>query len=116
MHQDDELKQLKQLLFDEELKSVEELRKHLLDPQQRIVDTAEILAESINMASNMASAEKKTALVASLNDPVDQCIRNIVEHAPQQFADSLFPVMGPAIRKSIRENPEKLSPVNESND
>ncbi len=98
MQQEDELEQLKQLLFDKELHSIEELRKHLLDPQQRIADTAEILAESIKIA-----ATDKQDLVAALNDPVDQCIRSIVEHKPQQFADSLFPVMGPAIRKSIRE-------------
>jgi OOP family OmpA-OmpF porin len=99
MHQDDELEQLKQLLFENELQSVEELRKHLLDPQQRIADTAEILVESIKMTA----ANRETDLVAALNDPVDQCIRSIVEHKPQQFADSLFPVMGPAIRKSISE-------------
>jgi outer membrane protein OmpA-like peptidoglycan-associated protein len=99
MHQEDELEQLKQLLFENELQSVEELRKHLLDPQQRIVDTAEILVESIKMTA----ANKEADLVAALNDPVDQCIRSIVEHKPQQFADSLFPVMGPAIRKSISE-------------
>ena len=98
MHQKDELEQLKQLLFDKELQSVEELRKHLLDPQQRIADTAEILADAIKIA-----AADKQNLVAALNDPVDQCIRSIVEHKPQQFADSLFPVMGPAIRKSISE-------------
>lgn len=99
MHQDDELEQLKQLLFENELQSIEELRKHLLDPQQRIADTAEILVESIKMTA----ANKEADLVAALNDPVDQCIRSIVEHKPQQFADSLFPVMGPAIRKSISE-------------
>ncbi len=98
MHQDDELEQLKQLLFDKELQNVEELRKHLLDPRQRIADTAEILAEAIKVA-----AADKQDLVDALNDPVDQCIRSIVEHKPQQFADSLFPVMGPAIRKSISE-------------
>ena len=95
--QDQELEQLKRLLFDTELQSVETLRKHLLDPQQRITDNAEILAESINIA-----AEKQN-LVAALSSPVNQCIQTIVAEKPQQFADSLFPVMGPAIRKSISE-------------
>jgi outer membrane protein OmpA-like peptidoglycan-associated protein len=96
MAQNDELEQLKQLLFDDELQAIEELRKQLLDPQQRITNTAEILADSIKAADNQR-------LVTALNEPVAECIRNIVQQKPQEFADSLFPVIGPAIRKSISE-------------
>jgi outer membrane protein OmpA-like peptidoglycan-associated protein len=98
MAQNDELEQLKQLLFDKELQTVEALRKHLLDPQQRITDTAEILADSIKIA-----ATDNQRLVTALSEPVAESIRCIVAQKPQEFADSLFPVIGPAIRKSISE-------------
>ena len=97
MTQNDELEQLKQLLFEEELQIVATLRKQL-EPQQRVTDTAEILADSIKIA-----ATNNQRFVTALNDPVAECIRNIVAEKPQQFADSLFPVIGPAIRKSISE-------------
>ncbi len=95
---DDELEQLRQLLFDKQLDDIEILRKHLLDPKQRIEDTAEILVDSIKVA-----ATDQKNFVAVINDPVDECIRKSVAQKPQEFADSLFPVMGPAIRKSISE-------------
>ncbi len=95
---DDELEQLRELLFDKEFKEIEQLRKHLLDRQQRITDTADILVDSIHVA-----ATDQEKLVTALSDPVNQCISTIVSEKPQEFADSLFPVMGPAIRKSISE-------------
>jgi hypothetical protein len=98
MSQDDELEKLKHLLFDEELETIRTLHKHLLDPQQRITDTAGILADSIKIA-----ATDNQRLVTALNEPVAECIRNIVQQKPQEFADSLFPVIGPAIRKAISE-------------
>jgi outer membrane protein OmpA-like peptidoglycan-associated protein len=98
MTQDDELEKLKHLLFSEELETIRTLHKHLLDPQQRITDTAGILADSIKIA-----ATDNQRLVTALNEPVAECIRNIVQQKPQEFADSLFPVIGPAIRKSISE-------------
>ncbi len=84
---------------EERIKPLEQsIQQHLLDPQQRTIDTAEILADSIKLA-----AADKQHLVVALNEPVDECIRSIVSQKPQEFADSLFPVMGPAIRKSISE-------------
>ncbi len=98
MAKNDELEQLKQLLFDDELQTIAALHKRSLDPQQRITNTAEILADSIKTA-----AADNQRLVTALNEPVAECIRNIVQQKPQEFADSLFPVIGPAIRKAISE-------------
>ena len=58
------------------------IQQHLLDPQQRTIDTAEILADSIKLAT-----ADKQHLVAALNEPVDECIRSIVSQKPQDFAD-----------------------------
>ena len=98
MAQTDELELLKQLLFNEERESLKTLQTHVLDPKQRIADTAKILAESITSATL-----EKQDLVLALNGPVDECIRNLVAKDPQQFANTLFPVIGPAIRKAISE-------------
>ncbi|MCH9698748.1 MAG: OmpA family protein [Gammaproteobacteria bacterium] len=81
-----------------ELNDLDRIRKHIFDSSQRINDTAEILIDSIHVV-----AEKKHQLVNALSGTVDECIRDNVTRDPQSFADSLFPVMGPAIRKSITE-------------
>lgn len=84
--------------IDKELQALNQLREHLLDSQRRTEDTAEILVDSLKLA-----ARDREKLIGALSDPVDGCIQNIVEQKPQVLADSLFPVMGPAIRKSISE-------------
>jgi hypothetical protein len=47
------------------------------------------------------AADKR--LVSALQAPVDACIQQSVERDPQQLANALFPVMGPAIRRAISE-------------
>jgi len=94
----DELAQLKQLLFADEAATLEALRRHVLDERQRVEDVAEVLPASIE-----AAAVDKSRLVKALNDPVDECIRSLIHRDPKHFADALFPVIGPAIRKSITE-------------
>lgn len=69
-----------------------------LDPKHRIQDTAAILPDSIVVA-----AEAGDRLAESMNEPMEDCIRSLIRKNPDQFADALFPVMGPAIRKSINE-------------
>ncbi len=69
-----------------------------LDPTQRIKDTAAILPDSIVVA-----AKAGDHLANSMNEPMEGCIRSLIRKDPDQFADALFPVMGPAIRKSINE-------------
>lgn len=105
----DELEQLKDLLFGAEAASLNDLRHRIMDRQQRTEDVALILPESLKTAGS-----DKKRLVGALKEPVDECIRSLVKNNPEEFADSLFPVMGPAIRKSIRETLKSfLQSINE---
>ncbi|MEQ8206757.1 MAG: hypothetical protein RIA65_11315, partial [Woeseia sp.] len=45
--------------------------------------------------------QKDGQLVETLKDPVEQVLRESFRESPQEFGDALYPVMGPAIRKSI---------------
>lgn len=81
----------------ENQKTLDELNTRL-DPKHRIRDTAAILPDSIIVA-----AETGDRLAESMNEPMEGCIRSLIRKDPDQFADALFPVMGPAIRKSINE-------------
>lgn len=65
---------------------------------------ASILPEAIENA-NIESTRlgEDSALSRVLRLPVEQCIKQSVNQHTQDFADAIFPVMGPAIRKSIQE-------------
>jgi len=92
------LDELKRLILGDEQQSIEEIRHHLFDKKQRTEDLAEILPDSINSAS-----EDPERLSNSMNKVIHGSIRNLIKKDPQDFADALFPVMGPAIRRSINE-------------
>jgi len=65
---------------------------------------ADILPEAIQQANAESNAlGHDSELSRVLRQPVEQCIKQSVSEHTQAFADSIFPVMGPAIRKSIHE-------------
>lgn len=65
---------------------------------------ASILPEAIQHANAESIAlGRDSTLSQVLRVPVEQCIKQSVSQHTQDFADAIFPVMGPAIRKSINE-------------
>jgi hypothetical protein len=92
------LDELKRLLLGDEQQSIEEIRHHVFDKKQRTEDLAEILPDSVSSAS-----EDPERLSNSMNKVIHGSIRQLIKKDPQDFADALFPVMGPAIRRSINE-------------
>ncbi len=94
----DVLAELKKLLLGDEQESITELRHHVFDLGQRTKDIAEVLPDSIQTAS-----KDKKEMVSALTEVNYESIRSLIDKNPESFADALFPVMGPAIRKSINE-------------
>jgi outer membrane protein OmpA-like peptidoglycan-associated protein len=92
------LDELKCLLLGDEQQSIEEIRHHVFDKKQRTDDLAEILPDSFSSES-----QDPERLSNSMNKVIHGSIRNLIKKDPQDFADALFPVMGPAIRRSINE-------------
>lgn len=93
-----ELQQLKDLLVGPECRDLEDLQARLDDPARRTRDLADVLPEAIR-----AGAREGDRLAAALQEPVGRCIRRSIERDTQTYANVLFPVMGPAIRRSIAE-------------
>jgi outer membrane protein OmpA-like peptidoglycan-associated protein len=54
------------------------------------------------------SSSAGTELAKSLQMPVELCIKQSISQDPRPFADTLFPVMGPAIRKAISDTFKNL--------
>lgn len=92
------LEELKRLLLGDEQQSIEEIRHHVFDKKQRSEDIAEVLSDSVTTASRAPEE-----LSSSMSTVIHSSISKLVKKNPQDFADALFPVMGPAIRKSINE-------------
>ena len=76
----------------------DKILKQLQNSQLKIEDLVDILPTAIQQASS------NPALSESLHIPVEECIQNSIKQDASKFADVLFPIMGPAIRKSINES------------
>lgn len=84
-----------------------QIEARLSDTEQRINDLATLLPSAIRQAVQQSFEEKgsmeESELTASLKEPVKVCLKQSVVEDTQSLADTLFPVMGPAIRKSVNE-------------
>ncbi len=83
-----------------------QLEKRINTPEQLAREIANILPDAIRLASQLAISDamsEEVELTQSLQTPVEHCIKHSINHDVRPFADALFPVMGPAIRKSINE-------------
>lgn len=91
-----DLEQLKNLLFGAEKEALDSIAERVERPEIRTTDVADVLPEAIHQ-----SYRKDDELVESLTEPVGECLRQAFRDDPQTYGDALYPVMGPAIRKSI---------------
>jgi len=120
--------QKKQATFQQQVAKLAQLSKHLQrlehrlnDPEQRALDMADILPEairqstqqmmssfSVSATSPMTSQQveqevEKMKLTESLQMPVEMCIQQSIKKNVTPFADALFPLIGPTVRRYIGE-------------
>jgi outer membrane protein OmpA-like peptidoglycan-associated protein len=92
---------LRNLLLAPEQKEIESLRNRMDDRAARAEDLSAVVAESIELRrAHGGGADLNKALMPS----VEEALRESVRKDPSVLAGALFPVMGPAIRKSIAES------------
>ena len=94
----DRLEELRSLILKPDQQRLEDLSDRVESPDKRTQDVAEVLPDSIS-----DSFDRDPRLIGALRQPVNQCIAESVRDEPEGFAAALFPVMGPAIRRSITE-------------
>ncbi len=83
-----------------------QLEKRINTPNVWAKELADILPDAIRLSSQQALSEamyEGMELTQSLQTPVEHCIKQSINQDVRPFADALFPIMGPAIRKSINE-------------
>ena len=91
-----DLDQLKQLLFGAEKQTLDQISDRVERREVRTADVAEVLSEAIDR-----SYREDGELVESLTQPVGECLQRAFRDDPETYGNALYPVMGPAIRKSI---------------
>jgi outer membrane protein OmpA-like peptidoglycan-associated protein len=106
------LEKLRHLILAPEQEGLARLRERVENPDQRASDLSAVLPEAIQLRRQQGGEE---ALGAALAPTVESALRESVRKDPTTLADALFPVMGPAIRRSILQTLRQLfESVNEA--
>ncbi len=93
-----QLEHLKHLLLGAEQERISELSRRLEEPAQRAADVAEVLAESVRLGDG-----RDETLADALEPSITRCVERSVQRDPSRFADALFPIVGPVVRRYIAE-------------
>jgi outer membrane protein OmpA-like peptidoglycan-associated protein len=103
-----ELNELRRLIVGPELEQLATVQERLDDPVLRAADLAQVLPEAMKAA-------KAKALREALEPYIERAFTASVRKHPHELADTIYPVIGPAIRNSIaaaiREFAEGLNQI-----
>jgi OOP family OmpA-OmpF porin len=92
--------ELRHLIVGPEQEGLKQIQDRLDDTDRRAEDVSSVVAEAIQMRREKGDDE---ALAEALAPTIQDTLRESVRRDPHVLADALFPVMGPAIRRSITE-------------
>ena len=87
---------LRSLVLGPAEKQLADIHARLADPERQLKEVAHLLPSAIAVRSR-ADDELTDAMAPTVAKALDRSIRK----DPQPLADALFPIMGPAIRKSV---------------
>lgn len=93
----DELARLRELMLGEEADRLHRLDQRISDPVQRTGDVAEVLPGAMNRALADPVARP------GMERPIVDTIRSAIKRDTESFAEALFPVLGPAIRRAVAD-------------
>lgn len=97
---DSELLALRTLVLSREIALLERLKNRFSDPIGRTREISEVLSEALVLRA----AREDETLDRALDPVVNRIFKSSLRRKPQDFANVIFPVMGPAIRRSIAES------------
>lgn len=92
-----DLERLQELLLGDDHSRLKLLDKRVSEFESRAVDVAEVLPDVFERIS------KDPVLEAELEKPMLRSIRSAIKRDAPAFAEYLFPVMGPAIRRAVAD-------------
>lgn len=101
---DDPLEELRKLLIGPEKQQLVIIRERIENPKLRAQDVGDVLVEAIRSQQKNKATEFDDALIPT----VESGLKTSVRKDPHTLANALYPVMGPAIRRSIYESIRSL--------
>ncbi|UOG92104.1 MAG: OmpA family protein [Candidatus Thiothrix sulfatifontis] len=93
-----DISQLRHLLFGKDYDALLALKAQFESSERYTSSVANIIAEAIQQRET-----RDGSISAALAPTVEQALTHAIKQDPKRFADVLYPVMGPAIRKSIQQ-------------
>lgn len=95
---DPDLERLRTILLGKDYKDLLALKQQMETPRRHSEKIAAIVSEALAIR-----ATQDNSLSEVLSPTIENALTDSVERDPQRLANALYPVMGPAIRKSINE-------------
>lgn len=92
--------ELRHLILAPEQEALDRINQRIENPESRVEDVSHVVAEAIQRRREQGGSD---ALCEALAPTIETALRDSVRRDPGTLADALFPVMGPAIRRSILE-------------
>jgi outer membrane protein OmpA-like peptidoglycan-associated protein len=92
--------------FEEVMVRYEQLESRINDTKQYAKEIAKILPDAIRRATEESAQQTslmEQRLIVSLQKPIEMCLKESIRQDSNAFAQSLFPVIGPMIRKYTNE-------------
>lgn len=99
----DELERVRGILLGPERDRLRDIEARLENPAERAKDVSEVLSQAVHL-----STTKNDALARSLRPTIEASLTDSARRNPRMLADAIFPVLGPAIRKSITATFQEL--------
>ncbi len=93
----DDLERLRDLILGEKINRLHKLDRRVSDPESRTEDVAEVLPDAMNRVVEDPVAKPK------IEQPIVNTIRGAIKRDTESFAEALFPVLGPAIRRAVAD-------------
>ena len=97
------MEQLRTLLFGQEREEITQLQQRLSDPELQATDVSEVLPLAVRLRTN-----RDDQLNAALAPAVEASLRILIARNLTEIAEALYPVIGPAIRRSIAASIQQL--------
>ena len=93
-----QLDELRQILVGENTAQLSELKERIENVEQRTKDVAEVLPPAI-----VAGLKQSPRLLQALKAPVSDTLKEAIRTEPAAYAEILYPVMAPSIRRAIAQ-------------
>lgn len=94
-----QLDELRNIIVGDSSEQLAELKERIENVEQRAVDVAEVLSPAIDKEVRSGNP----TLAIALQKPVSLGLKRAIRSEPQEYAEILYPVMAPSIRRAIAQ-------------